>query len=90
MPDERWVELAQVALEEGIGAGEIAAAAFHGHHTFRGHGTDYWSEWEAAFDALESDAPPGIREVARHGQDIARRRLQDSQARERHEQLHGR
>ena len=83
-PDQRWAEMAQVALDEGRGAEEVAGGAFWGH------GPDYWNEWQEAFHALESDPRPGIQEVARRGREIALARHRDSQASERHEQLYGR
>jgi len=92
-PDARWAELAEVALDQGLEAEEIAQAAFRGHHTIRtirGHGRDYWGEWHEAFEALESDPRPGIQVVARCGKEIALALVRDSQARERREQLFGR
>jgi len=89
-PDERWAELAQVALDEGRNPEEVAGAAFLGGHSFWGHGGDYWNEWQQAFHMLENDPRPGIREVARFGKEIALARVHESQARERHDQVFGR
>jgi len=89
-PDEQWAGLAQVALDDGRNPEELAGAAFLGGHSFLGHGGDYWSEWQEAFQMLESDPRPGIREVARCGREITLARVRDSEARERHEQLFGR
>jgi hypothetical protein len=89
-PDEQWADLAQVALDDGRSPEEVAGAAFLGGHSFWGYGGDYWNEWQEAFQMLENDPRPGIREVARFGKETALARVRESQARERRDQLFGR
>ncbi len=91
IPDEKWAELAMMALESGYDARSIAQAAFHpaGISVSWGSESMHWSQWDEAFARLEEDPRGEIQEVARYGREIAQASVQKAREKERQEALHG-
>jgi len=91
VPDEAWAELALGALASGYDARSIAQAAFHiaGISVSWGPESGRLSQWDEAFARLEEDVREEIREVARHGRQIAQALIEKARARERLEEIHG-
>lgn len=88
-PDEIWTELALEALNAGHEPAAIAAASFSGSHEWGGPSREYWARWEFAFQDLEEHPDPEMREVAKHGLRIARRRMEKGAAEDRRIELEG-
>jgi hypothetical protein len=85
-PDGNWAELAKLALEAGHEPLAIARAAFDSTHVFSEYSP---SAWDRSFAKLEDDAVPNLREVARHGRQMAQAELQTAAARQRELELEG-
>lgn len=89
-PDPVWADLASLAIRHGYTADQVASAAFIGMLPFTsGSGLDYWMEWDQAFEALESDSRPEVREVAAEGRKIALADIERSHEKQRQFELHG-
>lgn len=91
IPEKEWPDLAFVALEHGYDAQKIAQAAFHvvGISVVWGAESMRLSKWDEAFAKLEEDSRAEIREVARHGRQIAQAQIQRAKEQEHQEEVHG-
>jgi hypothetical protein len=90
IPDEKWAELASIALEWGYDARWIAEAAFYsaGISTFWGPESQHWNQWDQGFAQLE-DGQREVQEIAHYGRQIAQARVQKARKEERREEVHG-
>jgi hypothetical protein len=79
-PDERWPELAALALDAGYRPRQVAEAAAHG---------GYLAEWEQCFVRLEGHPREDVREVARVGRRISAEGNAALATIQRHFELHG-
>lgn len=88
-PDAAWAGLAELALQHGASAAAIVEAAISVPRWIAGSGVEYWQAWKAAFEALQSDARPGIREIGRLGCERAQQFVHKADADWREQQRRG-
>jgi hypothetical protein len=91
VPDKEWADLAIVALDSGYDTRSIAQVAFHiaGITVSWGPESMRLSQWDEAFARLEEDPRAEIREIARHGRQIAQVGMEKARTEERMEEIHG-
>ncbi len=92
-PDERWMELALLALDASHEVDEVVAAALWPSAQIRimsGTGLEEWKAYENAFARFETDPRDRVREVARRGRQLAAEQRQEAEQREREFAIHGR
>ena len=89
---EGWSDMAQMALDAGHDAREVATAAFEqwsGGKAIQGFGSERWSPWVKAFASLLEEAEGPLQEVAAHGLAVAQGRLSESEKWKRRFELTG-
>lgn len=89
IPDEPWRELARLALEAGHSPEQVAECSYYFEGTYWGHGVEHWGKWETAFAEMEKTAEGPLLEVARHGLDIARKKIEAAKQEQRQYELTG-
>ncbi len=88
-PDQHWVQMAALALEEGYKPEEIAGAVHGATSGWSGEESAMWSQWVERFGRLASHENSGIRRVAEIGRDRAAANRDRALAQEREEAIHG-
>jgi hypothetical protein len=77
VPDQAWAELALLALAHGYEPRSIAASAFDVMGAVQPRDDpDYWRKWEEAFSELANHSDSLVKEIARHGLEIATKRIE--------------
>lgn len=89
LPQKPWSDLALVARQAGYEPVQIAEAAFKTHHGWAGSGIEYWEKWDLAFAEIGREESPELREVSRHGREIAQKELQRSRELEKRIDING-
>lgn len=84
-PDEKWGQLAMLALAEGHSPSSVAAEALN-----RGFGEGHWLRWKKGFEDLLTSVDPRLREMAQHGIAMTDENIRTTAAERRKYELTGR
>lgn len=87
-PDDRWIQLARLALEAGHTPKQLTETSFRSPGFF-GSSVEHYTRWETAFRDLSALDDPAFREVARLGLRQAEKLVQEARAAERRLKLAG-
>jgi hypothetical protein len=85
-----WATKAEVALDAGYSANEVAEAAFGYSWSWSGSESAMWNEWAERFGDLGSHTSARVREIGAIGREVATDRRDGAQERERQERIRGR
>lgn len=89
VPDAKWAELAEVALDAGYPPEQVASAAFWPPMTIAGFGEEHWQLWLDAFEELRRTDGGPLTGVAERGRVRAQELIAEAAAERRRFEMTG-
>jgi hypothetical protein len=87
--NEDWIRLAELAMQHGYSAEEVAESAFPSSWSWNGNESDMWAQWLPQFERLTMHESPLIRQLGEIGSRITQARIAQARAYERCQAVFG-